>query len=91
MTVEHVHLGNADDCDGVLVYCANVLVAVLSHLSFGHGENAGRWYVEYCFGVGLEGHQDFETLQDACDWIEDRIEKRDREAADASERRTPKR
>jgi hypothetical protein len=72
LTVQQVRLGNADDQDGVLVYDGAVLVAVFSRLSAEHGERAGRWFLECGFGVGLDAHSDFDSLQAACAWIEER-------------------
>jgi hypothetical protein len=83
LSVQHVRLGNVDDYHGVLLFDGDVLVAVLAQLSLEHGERVGHWFLEHGFGAGLETDTPFEDLKSACTWIEDRIERRDREAAAA--------
>ena len=51
------------DNDGMLVYCENRLLAVLSCLGPLHDELAGRWFIEASFReLGIVASTTFETL-----------------------------
>jgi hypothetical protein len=73
LTVQHIHLANACEIDGVLVYAGDGLIAVLSQLLFDHDERAGRWFLEYGFGAAVDGHADFIDIGSACIWIGTRL------------------
>ncbi|WP_260597884.1 hypothetical protein [Sphingomonas endolithica] len=68
---EQVELRTARDHEGVVVFDGNVLVAVLARLSADHGDDAGRWSIEFLPGHEGERLPDpFADLPDAARWIE---------------------
>jgi hypothetical protein len=59
------------DTDGRLVFADWYLVAVLVRLSEGHGEEAGRWFLEAGFGLAVTVLKPptFADLDEAQAWI----------------------
>ncbi len=75
--LQSVRVATGHDEEGVLVFDAeNRLVAVLVRLGPLH-ENAGEWFLEAGFGsVDDMLHPTFATLDEAQDWILERLELR---------------
>ncbi len=77
MRVEAVRVASAaGDDDGLLVFAAGRLVAVLVRLSDLHGELAGRWFAEALFGrvqTATSASPTFADLDEALTWIAGRI------------------
>ncbi|HEV2558786.1 MAG TPA: hypothetical protein VGU45_09180 [Microvirga sp.] len=70
------------DEEGALIYADGRLVAVLVRLSDLHEAEAGHWYLEAGFGIGLDGpnHETFDSLDEAKGWIADQLSRRERAA-----------
>ncbi|GJD48057.1 hypothetical protein OPKNFCMD_0773 [Methylobacterium crusticola] len=63
-------LTGSDDTEGVLVFAAGGLVAILVHLSQEHRDEAGMWFLEVGFGpVDDPRHPKFADLGAACAFI----------------------
>ena len=62
------------DEEGLLVFVADRLVAVLVKLSEQHGSDAGRWFLEHGFGrLDDLKRPTFIELEAAKRWIEERL------------------
>ena len=67
-----VRIASPYDCEGRLVFADDGLVAVLVLLSPLHGEDAGAWFLEATFGLGLRpAPPTFASLDEAQGWIAD--------------------
>ena len=78
LALQPVRVATSLDEEGVLVFDnAERLVAVLTHLGNGYGDDSGRWYLEAGFGrVDSFNHPTFPDLDTAKDWISRRFEER---------------
>jgi len=64
----------SNDAEGQLVFAEGFLVAVLTHLSDEHREEAGKWFLEAGFGrVDHPSPPKFADIEEAQDWIEQRL------------------
>lgn len=71
-----VDTGGADE-DGRLVFRDGKLAAVLVRLSDGHGDAAGRWFLERGFGrLDVPWHPSFDGVGAALDWVRERSRRR---------------
>ena len=63
--------------DARLAFVDEALVAVLVRLPSGHGDEAGRWFLETGYG-GVDGvaHPTFADLEEARLWIAGRLTRR---------------
>lgn len=69
----HVNTGSSDQ-EGVLVFAAEQLVAVLVRLSEQHDGASGQWYLEHGFGwLDDPAEHTFPSLTVAREWIQDRL------------------
>ncbi len=73
--LQSVRVGNGFDEEGLLVFDTDQRpLAVLVRLSEQHEESAGRWFLEVGFGsIDSPNHPTFADLDEAQDWIEQRI------------------
>ena len=63
-----VRIATGFDEEGMLVFGEDErLLAVLTHLSHGHGDLSGRWFLETAFGrLARAGHPTFADLIQRC-------------------------
>lgn len=67
----------SQDAEGLLVFDAGFLVAVLVRLSDDHEEDAGKWFLEAGFdGADKRIHPTFADLDEAQTWIRHRLDGR---------------
>jgi hypothetical protein len=68
-----IEIADEQDRDGLLVLQDGRLVAILCQLSDGHGETAGRWFMECGFGPLGGREEDFADLAAAELWFENEL------------------
>lgn len=74
LRLQQVRVANGYDEEGLLVFAAERLVAVLVRLSDQHGEMAGRWFLETAFGrLAGPNHPSFSDLEEAQKYIASRL------------------
>lgn len=65
---------NSRDADGLLVFRADLLVAVLVRLSDDYGDKAGMWFLKAGFGsIDHPYPPTFPNLEEAQGWIAQRL------------------
>lgn len=63
------------DTEGLLIFHADVLTAVIVRLSDDHEDEAGKWFLEVGFGpLEMRPAPTFTDLDEAQDWILHRLE-----------------
>ena len=74
IALQSVRIATGAEEEGLLVLADDRLVAVLVHLSDENEIAPGAWFLEAGFGrVDGRGHPTFKNLDDAQDWIRQRI------------------
>ena len=70
---------SGNDTEGLLVFHADALAAVLVRLSADHGDEVGGWYLEVGFGrLETLPAPTFPNLDEAQDWILRRLDRHHR-------------
>lgn len=75
MTIDFqpIELCHEHDTEGRLVLIEGKLAAILARLSDTHGPSAGKWFIECAFGPFARCDLEFEDLDAARAWFEQRL------------------